>query len=53
MALNLEDKKAIVADVNETASNAVSLVVADNHFQEAGPSNHDILRFEVPVANVL
>jgi len=29
MALNLEDKKAIVADVNETASNAVSLVVAD------------------------
>lgn len=29
MALNLEDKKAIVADVNETASNAVSLVIAD------------------------
>ncbi|OUS13314.1 50S ribosomal protein L10 [Gammaproteobacteria bacterium 53_120_T64] len=29
MALNLEDKKAIVADVNGTASNAVSLVVAD------------------------
>lgn len=29
MALNLEDKKAIVADVNETASNALSLVVAD------------------------
>lgn len=29
MALNLEDKKAIVADVNETASNALSLVIAD------------------------
>lgn len=29
MALNLDDKKAIVADVNETASNAVSLVIAD------------------------
>ncbi len=29
MALNLEDKKAIVADVNETASKALSLVVAD------------------------
>ncbi len=29
MALHLEDKKAIVADVNETASNAVSLVIAD------------------------
>ena len=29
MALNLEDKKAIVADVNETASKAISLVVAD------------------------
>ncbi len=29
MALNLEEKKAIVADVNETASKALSLVVAD------------------------
>ncbi|BFM05587.1 50S ribosomal protein L10 [Halioxenophilus aromaticivorans] len=29
MALGLEDKKAIVADVNETAVNALSLVVAD------------------------
>ena len=29
MALNLEDKKAIVADVNETALNALSLVIAD------------------------
>ncbi len=29
MALNLEDKKAIVATVHETASNALSLVIAD------------------------
>lgn len=29
MALGLEDKKAIVANVNETAMNALSLVVAD------------------------
>lgn len=29
MALRLEDKKAIVADVNETAAKAMSLVVAD------------------------
>lgn len=29
MALGLEDKKAIVADVAETASNAISLVIAD------------------------
>jgi len=29
VALGLEDKKAIVADVNETAMNALSLVVAD------------------------
>jgi large subunit ribosomal protein L10 len=29
MPIGLEDKKAIVADVNETASNALSLVIAD------------------------
>ncbi len=29
MALRLEDKKAIVADVNETAASAMSLVIAD------------------------
>ena len=29
MALHLEDKKAIVAEVNETAINALSLVIAD------------------------
>ncbi len=30
MAIGLEDKKAIVADVNETAANALSLVIADS-----------------------
>ena len=30
MALGLEDKKAIVADVNEVAANALSLVIADS-----------------------
>lgn len=30
MALGLEDKKAIVADVNETAASALSLVIADS-----------------------
>jgi large subunit ribosomal protein L10 len=30
VALGLEDKKAIVADVNETAANALSLVIADS-----------------------
>lgn len=29
MAIGLEDKKAIVADVSETAANALSLVIAD------------------------
>lgn len=29
VALNLEDKKAIVAEVNEVAANALSLVIAD------------------------
>ena len=29
MAIRLEDKKAIVADVNETAASALSLVIAD------------------------
>ena len=29
MAIRLEDKKAIVAEVNETAANALSLVIAD------------------------
>ena len=30
MALNIEDKKAIVAEVNEAASKALSAVVADS-----------------------
>ena len=29
MALNLDDKKAIVAEVSETAAQAMSLVIAD------------------------
>ena len=29
MAIRLEDKKAIVAEVSETATNALSLVIAD------------------------
>ncbi len=36
MALNLEDKKAIVADVNETANNALSLVIADARGVDVG-----------------
>ncbi len=36
MALGLEDKKTIVADVSETASNALSLVVADARGVEVG-----------------
>lgn len=36
MAIGLEDKKAIVADVNETAANALSLVVADARGVTAG-----------------
>jgi large subunit ribosomal protein L10 len=29
VAIGLEDKKAIVAEVNETATSALSLVIAD------------------------
>jgi large subunit ribosomal protein L10 len=36
VALGLEDKKTIVADVSETASNALSLVVADARGVEVG-----------------
>jgi len=39
VALNLEDKKAIVADVNETASNALSLVIADARGVNVGDMN--------------
>ena len=36
VALNLEDKKVIVTEVNEAASNALSAVVADYHGMEVG-----------------
>jgi len=39
VALNLEDKKAIVASVNETASNALSLVIADARGVNVGAMN--------------
>ncbi|TVZ38210.1 LSU ribosomal protein L10P [Alteromonadaceae bacterium 2753L.S.0a.02] len=42
MAIGLEDKKAIVADVNETAANALSLVIADARGVTVG--NMDALR---------
>lgn len=42
MAIRLEDKKAIVADVNETATNALSLVIADSRGVTVG--NMDALR---------
>ncbi|MFT5083309.1 MAG: large subunit ribosomal protein L10 [Lentisphaeria bacterium] len=44
MPIGLEDKKAIVADVNETAANALSLVVADARGVTVGAM--DILRKE-------
>ena len=42
MAIGLEDKKAIVADVNETAANALSLVIADARGVTVGAM--DVLR---------
>ena len=36
MALGLEDKKVVVAEVNETAANALSLVVADSRGVSVG-----------------
>ena len=39
MALRLEDKKAIVADVNETAASALSLVIADARGCTVGEMN--------------
>ncbi len=36
MALNLQDKKAIVAEVNEAASGALSAVVADSRGVQVG-----------------
>lgn len=50
MAIRLEDKKAIVADVNETAANALSLVVADARGVTVG--NMDALRKSARENNV-
>ena len=50
MALNLDDKKAIVADVNETAANALSLVVADSRGCTVGEMTE--LRKQAREANV-
>ena len=36
MALKLEDKKVIVAEVNEAAGNALSAVIADYRGMEVG-----------------
>ena len=36
MALNLEDKKVVVAEVNKAAGNALSAVVADYRGMEVG-----------------
>lgn len=36
MALNLQDKKAVVAEVNEIASNALSVVIADSRGVQVG-----------------
>lgn len=50
MALNLESKKAIVAEVSETASTALSLVIADARGVNVGDMN--ALRNEARKANV-
>jgi large subunit ribosomal protein L10 len=50
VAIRLEDKKAIVADVNETAANALSLVVADARGVTVG--NMDALRKSARENNV-
>lgn len=50
MALGLEDKKAIVANVNEIATNALSLVVADSRGCTVGAMTE--LRKQAREANV-
>ena len=50
MAIRLEDKKAIVADVNETATNALSLVIADS--RGVTVAKMDALRKQAREANV-
>ena len=51
MALGLEDKKAIVAEVNETAANALSVVIADS--RGVSVSAMTALRKEARQAKVL
>ena len=50
MALNLEGKKAIVAEVNETAANALSLVIADARGVDV--TNMNALRAKARAENV-
>lgn len=50
MAIRLEDKKAIVAEVNETAANALSLVIADA--RGVSVAKMDQLRKEARANNV-
>ena len=50
MALNLDDKKAIVAEVNETAGQALSLVIADARGVDV--SNMNALRAKARAENV-
>ena len=50
MALNLDDKKAIVAEVNETAAQALSLVIADARGVDV--TNMNALRAKARAENV-
>ena len=50
MALNLDDKKAIVAEVNETAAQALSLVIADARGVDVTDMN--VLRAKARAENV-
>ena len=50
MALNLEDKKAVVAEVGEVASNALSVVIADSRGVLVGDMT--VLRKQARVQNV-
>ena len=63
VALKLEDKKVIVAEVNEAAGNALSAVVADYRGMEVGALTECVKRrvterftselFEIPWLSVL
>jgi large subunit ribosomal protein L10 len=50
VALNLEGKKAIVAEVSETAANALSLVIADARGVDV--TNMNALRAKARAENV-